>query len=64
MQYIQTSLMLMLLCGLPNIAFAETFTQAPFWILGSGVVLLLALSAYVTVKIIQNLKQDLKKPAK
>lgn len=64
MQCMQITLMLMLLSGLPSVASAQTLSQAPFWILSSGVVLLLTLSAYVIVKIRQNLKQDFKKPAK
>lgn len=64
MQYRPTLLVLTLLLVCPSIANAQAFSQAPFLILSSGVILLLTLSAYVIVKIRQHLKQDLKKPAK
>lgn len=59
MQYTQLWLVLLMLLGVPSVALAEDFSPMPVLILSSGLVLLLALSIYVVLKIRHNLKNNI-----
>jgi hypothetical protein len=63
MQYTQCFMMLFLLFGVPSMSLAQTLSPTPLWVFSSGIVVLLSLSIYVGLKIWQNLKNDLDKPA-
>lgn len=64
MQYKQNLLVLLMLLGSPQLALADEVGSTPVLVLSFGVVLLLLLALYIVVKIRQNLRNYLDKPAK
>ena len=64
MQCTKFWLPLFMLFALPQMAMAQPVSQAPVWIFGLGLILLFGLSAYVVVKIREDLKHQIQKPAK